>query len=352
MSDFTGDQFIEILHENVPEFIFSGEIDRLHGGNINRVWRAKGETNVIIKHAPPHIAINPDVPLSDSRIDFEARALKAINKGRQLSKIIGDKIRPPELMAYDKEHSLIIMEDVGDFEQLNELDILNYSPEKIGKRLGRFIGNLHRTTFHNKKLGSKFHNRDIQNVRNKLQYQPAHEYAGVPDSIESRIQKKSSNLGHRLLKPGKCLIMGDLWPPSVLVNKYDDIRLIDWEFVHFGRPLQDIGHFAAHCRMQQHVAQSEAVSVFWLEIWREFWSAYQESTGLVYDDLFDTDELNDIGVHIGTEILVRAYGPFKDGYVYESFDKTHVVLKEAKEMAIGFILDPNKSANGLGFEMS
>ncbi|WP_340102936.1 phosphotransferase [Rhodohalobacter sp. 8-1] len=341
MSDFTRDQLIKILHENVPEFSFSGEIDCLSGGNINVVWRAKGETNVIIKHAPPHIAVNPDVPLSDFRIDFEARALMALNKGGQFSEITGEEIRPPELIAYDKERSLIIMEDVGDFQQLNKLDIVNHSPEQIGKRLGQFIGNLHRTTFHDEKFGSEFRNLDIQNVRNQLQYQSAHEYADVPDStLQNKLQKKSSNLGHRLLKPGKCLIMGDLWPPSVLVNKSDDIRLIDWEFVHFGRPLQDIGHFAAHCRMQQHIAKSEAVYDFWTETWREFWSAYRESTGSFYDDLFDTEELNDMGVHIGTEILVRAFGPFKDGYVYEPFDKTHSVLDEAKEMSIDFILNP------------
>lgn len=63
-----------------------------------------------------------------------------------------------------------------------------------------------------------------QKVRNQLQYQPAWECLSVRDKeLETQIKKKTQDLGDRLLKKGKCLVMGDLWPPSVFVsgNEYE-----------------------------------------------------------------------------------------------------------------------------------
>ena len=109
--------------------------------------------------------------------------------------------------------------------------------------------------------------------------------------------------------------MGDLWPPSVFVNEASDIRLIDWEFVHFGRPLQDIGHFAAHCWMQRQTAQNKTAAAWWDDLWASFITAYKDAAGKSYEQLFNSDEKSNIGIHIGTEILIRSFGPFKDGYV-------------------------------------
>lgn len=350
MSNFTNGELLKILHEHIPYIRFNGEINRLSGGNINVVWRAKGEKNVIIKYAPPHIATNPDVALSDSRIDFEARVLKEFSKEGRLFDISSDETRPPKLLAYVEEHSLIIMEDVGDFRELDKVNLCNHNSEKIGERLGRFIGNFHRSTLHNEAFGSEFHNFEIQNVRNLLQYQPAHNYVNVQDSaLVDKLKNKCTDLGNRLTSPGKCLIMGDLWPASVLVNQAWEIRIIDWEFVHFGRPLQDVGHCAAHCRMQQHIAQYRNGAEQWNNFWQTFWEGYKAGTGTAFEQLIDNNELTDIGVHIGSEILMRTFGPFKDGYVYESFDDTHKVMNEAREMAIEYILYPKKSAEDFGF---
>ncbi len=100
--------------------------------------------------------------------------------------------------------------------------------------------------------------------------------------------------------------------------------------------------------MQQHVTQDRDASETWKRIWRAFWSGYKSGAGPKIEQLFDGDELADVGVHIGTEILMRTFGPFKEGYVYQSFDKTHPILTEAKEMTIKFIIEPKYTIEEFG----
>jgi len=350
MSDMTSDELHSAIQQLLPDFKAAGTAERLSGGNINKVWRVDGDPyRVIAKHAPPHIATNPDVPLSSERISFEAKALSLFSANGQFHQIADQKVRPPKLYAFAPDRSLLLMEDVGDFKELNMIEAESISSIKTGERLGRFIGNLHRFSFGDDDLRSSFNNFDIQKVRHQLQYEPAYEYGEWKNSsTKTKIKNRSRHLGERLQGTGTCLIMGDLWPPSVLINETSDIRLIDWEFMHFGRPLQDVGHFAAHCWMQGHVAQRNNSSNWWDELWSSFIDGYKHATGDCYSKLFNYEEKNDIGIHIGTEILIRAFGPFREGYVYESFNEGHQVLNEAKEAAVDFVCNPNASAENFG----
>ena len=345
MSEMTTDELLTAIGELLPEFKTTGAVMQLSGGNINNVWRVDGDPDSLIaKHAPPHIATNPDVPLSIERLSFEAKALSLFSSGGQLASLARHQIRPPELLAFDPDRSLLLMEDVEAFAELNWVPTESISPKKTGQRLGQFIGNLHRKTFMDHELRNTFANLEIQKVRYQLQYEPAHEYGNWNDaSTKTKIKKRSRDLGERLQDTGTCLVMGDLWPQSVLVNKSSDIRLIDWEFAHYGRPLQDIGHFAAHCRMQSQIAETSTDDNWWNELWRSFIGAYKDTTGDHYSELMNSEEKEDIGIHIGTEILVRAFGPFKEGYVYEPFEEGHSVLEKANEAAADFICNPDSA---------
>jgi len=351
MSEMTTDELLTAIGELLPEFKTTGAVMQLSGGNINNVWRVDGDPDSLIaKHAPPHIATNPDVPLSIERLSFEAKALSLFSSGGQLASLARHQIRLPELIAFDPDRSLLLMEDVEAFAELNWVPTESISPKKTGQRLGQFIGNLHRKTFMDHELRNTFANFEIQQVRHQLQYEPAHEYGNWNDaSTKTKIKKRSRDLGERLQGTGTCLVMGDLWPPSILVNKESDIRLIDWEFVHFGRPLQDIGHFAAHCRMQGQIAETSTADNWWNELWRSFIGAYKVTTGDLYSELMNSEEKEDIGIHIGTEILVRAFGPFKKGYVYEPFEKGHIVLENAQKGAEDFICNPISAVESFGF---
>lgn len=347
MSDISAETLPKLVKSLLPEFGDAREINPLSGGNINYVWRILNGKNesIIAKHAPPHIASNPDVPLSRSRIRFEAEALKLFRPDGELEHVTNSLTRTPRILAFNEQDSLLLMEDVGTFTELNNVQLSSQIAESIGQRLGAFIGNLHRTTFNDPELSNIFQNEEIQSVRYQVQYESAHEYAGeIDDQVKNQIKEKSQALGKSLQQSdsGTCLLMGDLWPPSVFVGNGGSIRLIDWEFVHFGRPLQDVGHFAAHCWMQIKTAETTQLKENWRTIWKEFWSAYKMNTGDHLIQLFDARELLDLGTHIGTEILIRAFGPFKAGYVFEGESTGSKFMTEVLDEAAEFIIDPEK----------
>lgn len=325
----------ELISSYLPGFEAESDLQKINGGNLNHVWRLEGkERSFIIKHAPPYIASNPDVPLSSERIHFEAKALSLFDTSGILNELASDSIRPPALEYYSKEHSLLIMEDVGELPELQSEINDTDSVVRMGETLGDFIGELHKRTFRSSELKDSFNNHDIQKTRNEVQYQPAADYAGeVNESKNDALKSRMQKLGKELMQPGRCLVMGDLWPPSILVKR-DKLRIIDWEFAHFGRPLQDTGHFAAHCWMQAHTSFSATQAQLWQKVWESFWQEYRRATGNIFPELFDHNEFSGMKIHIAAEILIRAVGPFKAGYVYNNFPSQHPKIKEAVKCAI------------------
>jgi 5-methylthioribose kinase len=335
-----------LIAKEIPDFVQTEEPKELEGGNLNYVWRLQGEQqNLVIKIAPPYIAANPDVPLSPDRINFEAKALQLFRKENPLHSIQSNRIRPPEIVLFDPGRHLLIMEDIGTQPHLGEIDINALNISNFGSMLGRFIGNIHRETYQNEVIKQGFNNADIQQTRKKVQYNPTADYlqeTGASDGDSNLISRKTKALGQALLEPGKCLVVGDLWPPSLVIDQ-DKIRIIDWEFVHFGRPLQDVAHFAAHCWMQTHISSSQMKSDAFKKIWDNFWNGYQQAVGDFFPDLFDDPEFHDAATHIGAEILVRAAGPFKAGYVYQKFGNKHPLIKEAGQKARELIMSDDWS---------
>jgi 5-methylthioribose kinase len=230
MSDFSASELIQIAENSLEIRFVSPGVEVLSGGNLNKVWRVSDtQKSVIIKHAPPFIASQPDVPLDSGRIHFEAKALKLFRGDGKLSHLSSNKVKPPEIYHFDQPNSLIVMEDVGNFESLGTEKISTNEAEIVGNRLGEFIGKLHAETFKKKQFGRSFNNTEIQKTRGKVQYKGAANYADVSfiDEItKNEVRNQTQQLGKDLLKPGKCLVMGDLWPSSVLVNEQNMLRII------------------------------------------------------------------------------------------------------------------------------
>lgn len=347
MSKLTKPEIQSLISERFPGFEPTGNLQELAGGNLNHVWRLEGDgESLIIKHAPPYIASNPGVPLSSERIDFEARALQLFSPTGKFHALASGNIRPPELLFFDPEQSILIMEDLKCFAPLDNGFLKDTGPEKIGNQLGSFIGQLHAVSFDDSTLWESFNNAAIQNTRYEVQYNPAYQYTGddvVSEEEREEIRKNTEALGKELQQPGRCLVMGDLWPPSILVRDNDEIRLIDWEFAHYGRPLQDLGHLAAHCIMQEQMAGTPLGKKNWKLFWQNFWDSYKQNiSNNLKRFIMDESEERAFHIHLGAEILIRAGGPFQEGYVYGS-EKEHLKQRKAAiRMAADFISGENK----------
>jgi len=343
MSELSENAIPQFVKNRLPGFTPNGPPVLLTGGNLNFVWRLPGTPeSVIIKHAPPYIASDPDIELSQDRIEFEATALQLFDVNGNYNSLATESIRPPKFYFFDSDYSVLVMEDLKEYNPSTDFNFDTEIAQTVGKSLGNFIGSLHKKTYGNKTAEKNFNNRWIQESRYEVQYKPAHKFADIPEislSEKQEIARITEKLGKKLIEPGRCLIMGDLWPPSVLINSDHQIRLIDWEFTHFGRPLQDAAHFAAHCIMQQNVMLSKKKQSQWSELWRSFWSAYKEITTPEFTLFFDDDEIRDFHVHAGAEILIRVNGPFKKGYIFDEMDVESILCKKMIRLAADYILD-------------
>jgi len=336
------------LLEKFPSFMIDGTPQQLSGGFLNYVWRVKGKNllgadSVIVKRMPAYIASAPDVPLDPARISIEASAMSLFEKGEALEKISQNGIRPPRLYHLDKERRLLIMEDLGQSPNLGDWlqgSHTKLEAEKVGMSLGQFIGALHKVTAHRSLFARLFNNVQIQRTRLDFQYKNIQSYAaraGLANADE--IGKQAVQLGERLQQPGSNLIMGDLWPPSVIVTT-SGLRLIDWELAHFGHPSQDVGHFAAHLWMVAQRASTSEIMANAVTILTHFLESYRDVLGNEFGNLFGVNGVRESSVHFGCEIFTRTVGSFQSDYLYGGLSPDHPIIQEAVQTASAHILNP------------
>jgi len=344
MSVYAESAVLAFVRQAFPDEHWTGPVEPLSGGALNQVCRVRGaERSVVFKHAPPHVASRPDLPLDESRLAFEAAALRAFDEEPSLRDLAdGTGVRPPRLLHHDAKLNFILIEDLGDTPPLDTA--LNDLPEteSLGAALGRFIGGLHRATTARPDLAEAFDNRPVQQTRFELQYASAASYAetaGAAEDESKRIQAHATDLGRRLLRPGRCLVMGDLWPPSILPGE-ENLRLIDWEFAHYGRPLQDSAHLAAHCWMHAIAARSPSESRAWILFWEAFARAYSH-TGAAPPSL-DASGI-DWNLHFAAEVLMRTAGPFRANGPFAACNDNDLRLTHARASATALLADPKQA---------
>lgn len=318
--------------EEAAALVGGGGAVALPGGLLNHVWRVQTATGpVVVKYAPPHVASNPEIALDPSRINFEARALALFDvEHGPLQALAGPHARPPRLLARFDEDYALVMEDLGDPPSLEGWlrDGGGSAPLTL---LGGFIGSLHAVSA---LLGdhaevSIMNNRGVQEVRFAVQYEPAVEYleiGGLSVGEAAGLGARARALGERFMTPGRCLVMGDLWPRSVMVSD-GAVRVFDWEFCHWGRPAQDLGHLAAHLWMLSHRAGVRSR-------WPAFLAGYVAHRELTEEDRVES------AIHFGCEILARTTGAFQEGYLYDGLPVTHPAMREAVEQAASALRNP------------
>ena len=259
--------------------IFSHQ--RIHDGLLNFTYRIflKEGPSVILKYYPPFIATLPDIPLSSSRAFFERQALK------KLPNVLECSHTP---MFIDGTKDINIMEDKGKLPSLQ----LQHTPQLI-QDIAIWLGKLHESAPHfTAKEKQSWKNKNIQESRHENQYK--HLASIITNPVA---QKHLYELGEFLQESGFCPIMGDLWPSSILIQD-DTFFVIDWEFSHYGRPLQDVAHLCAHLVLMK---QPQYCSLF-LQTYIENVSTKIQNDVLSYRATH----------HYCAEILMRSIGLFQN----------------------------------------
>ena len=345
MNQLETENIINLVDRHLSWFEPKGKPQRLKGGNLNYVWRIEGKPrSIIFKYFAPHIAVAPEIPLDLQRMLIEARCLQAFSENGEFAPISNPEIRPPQIYYFDKEGHFLVIEDVetsSDNNSNNNWVFKYFSGQKAGEAIGNFIGNLHAISFKKEHLAKHFDNLVIQKTRLQLQYKAIGdllEKAGISDF--KILGKRVEKLGKKYLDKGQNLIMGDLWPRSILPTP-QGLRIIDWELAHYGRPAQDLGHFAAHLWMMFHRAK-EQQKIEIKNMLESFFISYNEALGERKYEILKPEEIIDCSIHFGAEILVRTIGRFQSGYLYDGLDLGDRIIREALETAALHIRSPEK----------
>jgi 5-methylthioribose kinase len=315
------------------------------GGSVNCVWRAAGEPHgAIVKYAPPHVAAAPELALGAQRSGLEAAALRLVGGGGALADCLGSRLRAPRVLAALAEPALLVLEDFGPCPDLAAA--LCAQPARAAElgELGAALGRLHARSARNPELARGLDNADVQRARRRIQYAaigPLLAAAALADA--GALGARAAALGDALLEPGRCLVMGDLWPAALLaLPQGRGWAWIDWEFAHWGRPLQDAAHLAAHLWMRAELAAAPRTAAALREGLRAFLEAYAEQVHGAA--LWDERELAQAHVHAGCEILVRSHGPFRAGEPYAGLETRAPQREQALAAAAQLLRAPERAA--------
>ena len=318
------------LVAQLPEFHWDGSWSPLSGGNLNFVWRLFGHPHpVIVKTAPGH-ALDP------RRIWCEGDFLEALGPSGSLHGLAGGRVRTPQLLYRDDPTYTLVMEDVGPALDLKSWLWAGRPAARLSSWLGTFLAELHRRSWQSPQWLQTIGNPAMRQARLRIQYQAVGDWcgrAGLTDAV--RLGQRAARLGERWLQPGHCLVMGDLWPMSILVPNHPAVGLylIDWELADFGSPALDLGHFLAHLWMLHDCAPSRRIQG---QVGRARWhfvQAYRRRA----QSLLTVGLLQDCATHCGCEILMRCLGPFQSSSVYADLCPDSVPVRRAVDYAASLL---------------
>ena len=283
MSDSRWDEAAARAHVEQRLGIGTVGAQRLTGGLLNhvhRVWISDAKGSVVVKHAPPHVASAPGIPLDPGRSGFEAVAL------RWLETRSDSPVRTPRLI--DVRPGVLILGDLGDHADLAAW-LSNGGETGVVERLGQWIRALHAEP------STLVPELAVQQTRLEVQYGPVGDWLavyGVPDAAE--LGARARDLGRRLLEKGRT-VMGDLWPASVLVSGDGVLHVIDWELSTRGP-----------CRISvtsRHTCGWGRGSVHGADLAGRFLTAA----------LPQGPTSTDVAIHFACEVLIHTVGPFHAG---------------------------------------
>jgi len=223
-------------------------------GNINMIFRLSSDKkSVIIKQAYPYVrCVGEAWPLSQDRIRIEAEAMEI--QARHTPDLV------PEVMKYDSDLALIVMEDLSRLGVMRQGMIRMQKYPRFAEHIARFMADLCFYTSdlflsgHEKKdLVSRFINPDLCKITEDLIFTDPYYDAdrnevnpSLRPYLEDTFWKKThlrceaSKMKYKFLTEAQCLLHGDLHTGSLFADE-KETKVFDTEFAFVGPMAFDIG---------------------------------------------------------------------------------------------------------------
>ena len=312
------------------------ETTPLTGGLMNHLWSVRVEFGegerlpaIVIKQALDALRVAPNVRLDVSRIVKERDALcwfsetlGELDAGRG-----GWRLGVPRVHAFCEASHALVMEHVPALCDLDGWRAPLPDVEDVLATLGHAIACVHGVSAsspHAARWRVQFAQPEVQRVREMVQYRAIHTWleearhvVSIEPSSLARVRVEMEHVSEVFSRPGACLTMGDLWLRAVLLEPpARRASLIDWEFVHWGSPAQDVGHLLAHVWMKGEVLDvpdwSRRTARAFLETY--FTTLAQHGSKA---SLWNSEVRRSTILHASAEILARVLGPFRVLDIYE-----------------------------------
>jgi hypothetical protein len=223
--------------------------------------------SVVLKHAPPFMAIDPSRPMSVDRQLMEKRAFQILAgedaefpEAKNIGHRDAAKVHIPKLIWHDEDANVLWIEDLGNLKTLSEILLseedtgLEANIEKVGAELGAFLFEFFSTT-------SDPPTSFIAYMAKVSDRSGIYDYladvvlknlgdAGVEDAkiLSERVRNFFDESDTADLS--KCLGMVDFWPENVLVDlgeigNTDSTKcgLVDWEYFGVSDAPSELGMF-------------------------------------------------------------------------------------------------------------
>ena len=230
-------------------------VERAGGGNMNLTLRVTptGGRSFIVKQARPWVEKYPHIPAPFERTLVEAAFYETV---------CGDALvagRMPALLRVDREHHVLVLEDVGAAGDFTPVYAAGGMPSEAVGALLDWLEHLGAVTVPTGRRAI-FANRAMRALNHEHMFRfPLIEANGLDlDAITPGLRAAANELardraycdavaalGKRYLADGEALVHGDYFPGSWL-KASDGVRIIDPEFCFLGDPEFDCGILAAH----------------------------------------------------------------------------------------------------------
>ncbi|KAK5636879.1 hypothetical protein RRF57_012591 [Xylaria bambusicola] len=251
------------LTNGTTNFVFRGQLVHPICGEGNEGDATA--TTVIVKHSLEHAALNKDLPIDGSRTLYEVSMLTSLNELPPSTL----RVKTPRLHLFIRETNIQVLEDIPDVDDLKNVLVLSAGKQiltaqaatSIGHNIGAWLRSFHDWAIISNTKFTDFGDNESMRI---LKYDIT--YGAYLDVLESSFPDLLE--GHRLpLRQVKELAMkefektsndwfagenwgiihGDFWSGNILLPSpsqsigEENLFVVDWEFVQFGRRAYDIG---------------------------------------------------------------------------------------------------------------
>jgi 5-methylthioribose kinase len=279
------------------------ELEPAGDGNINWVRRVRifpSGRSFVLKQARPSLERFPEYSVTTERIVFEARYYEIARKEDREGLL-------PTVLAFDPRERVLILEDLGAVERLDQALSRGDDTHNSARALGFFLARVHAATQGEPGLVERFANDDMCRLHgDHIFFLPFRENSfPLSPRLRARAQElwKDAELvscadaayaRYRHVK--SALVHGDVQAGNVLLASSGP-KLLDAEIAHVGDPAFDVGTLLAHLCVNSLASRRSSRGLV-----RAAWSAYADAAapqGVRFEE---------VARYAGLELLRRTLG--------------------------------------------